>query len=87
MQGGRPGGGDNNAAVGGMMTSDDLTALADFLGETPAELQAEIDSGMTPQEIAKAHGKTLADLKDFMQNGMNGGENDEDSNSTDNGTA
>lgn len=70
MGGGMPGQPADRAAGGGMMTSDDLAALADFLGETPAELQAEIDSGMTPREIAEAHGKTLADLKDFMQGGM-----------------
>ncbi len=44
----------------------DLADAAVFLGITEDELRTELQSGNTPLEIAKAHGKTQAEIRTFL---------------------
>ena len=63
MRGGR---GMGQGANGPMHTYM-ITALADKLGLTVDELQAKIDAGERPYDIAKAAGLTDAQIQDLME--------------------
>jgi hypothetical protein len=46
----------------------DINQLATFFGESPANLRAELNQGMSLAQIATAHGKTRDELKTFLMN-------------------
>ena len=64
---GGPGFGGRHGGFGLMAGVDDI---ATFLGLKPAELRTQIEAGKSLADIAKAQGKTVADLKTAITNAV-----------------
>ncbi len=55
-------------AMGTGAKAAEIDELAGFFGESPAQLRAEVNRGMSLTDIATAHGKTQDQLKTFLMN-------------------
>jgi phospholipase C len=51
------------ARLSGGLTRRELVAVARYLGMTPAGLRAELRSGQVMRQIARAHGRTLGEVR------------------------